>query len=61
MAVEAKERTIQIPLRTDILDKMEKYIDEVNGSGRLLYKYKQRQFIAEAILEYIANHLEEGT
>lgn len=51
-----KEKMLQVPIRIDILDKVEGYIDGFNRKGMALYKLKKSQLVAEALLEYMANN-----
>lgn len=50
------EKMLQVPIRTDILDNIEKYIERFNESDKVLYKLKKPQLISEAIMEYMVNH-----
>ncbi len=56
MEVIIVEKMLQIPVRINILDSVEKYIERFNKSGMTMYKLKKPQMVSEALMEYMANH-----
>ena len=56
MEVIIVEKMLQIPVRINILDSVEKYIERFNKSGMTMYKLKKPQMVSEALMECMANH-----